>query len=46
MGGKKKVDPRKAALQKAGDDARMLRKAIEESYRAINMLESYVSLNM
>ena len=35
-----------AAVDKTRDDARLLRRAVSESYRGVNMLESYVSLNM
>ena len=43
---KRSADPRSFAQEKARDDARMLRKAVSESYRAVNMLESFVSLNV
>ena len=43
---KRSTDPRTFAQEKARDSARMLRKAVSESYRAVNMLESFVSLNM
>lgn len=37
---------RQVAVDKTRDDARLLRRAVSESYRGVNMLESYVSLNM
>ena len=35
-----------AAVSKALEHARLLRRAVHESYRGVNMLESFVSLNM
>jgi hypothetical protein len=40
------ADELKASIVKARNQARILRKAIVESYRGVNMLGSYVSLNM
>jgi len=37
---------RTKAVEKLRANARLLRAAASESYRGINMLESYVSLNM
>ena len=37
---------RAASKEKIREDARLLRRAVQETYREINMLESYVSLNM
>uniref|UniRef100_A0A7S0T4A2 SPX domain-containing protein n=1 Tax=Mantoniella antarctica TaxID=81844 RepID=A0A7S0T4A2_9CHLO len=37
---------RAVAVSKAVENARLLRRAVHESYRGVNMLESFVSLNM
>lgn len=42
----KSVQDAKALVLKTAGDARLLRRAVAESYRGANMLESYVSLNV
>ena len=40
------IASRARAISKALENARLLRRAVHETYRGVNMLESFVSLNM